>query len=193
MENCQITKLHLAKTWEEVDPSNKSPYARVLPGKWVFDVNTDAENLIIKYRARWVICGNRQRAGHDFDETYSPVVSETTVKVVLSLIAIYNLYAEQFDFVTAYPNAQMLDRKIYMRSPTGYSSNGKIRLLLRALYGLEQSGFLWNDLLSKELKKLGFRQLREDPCVFVKETENSFIIIYVDNCRVNKGRSLATS
>ena len=177
----QITKLHLAKTWEEVDPSSKSPYARVLPGKWVFDVKTDAENFIIKYRARWVICGNRQRAGHDFDETYSPVVSETTVKVVLSLIAIHNLYAEQFDFVTAYLNAQLLDRKIYMRSPTGYNSNGKTCLLLRALYGLKQSGFLWNDLLSKELEKLGFRQLREDPCVFVKETENSFIIIYVDD------------
>lgn len=28
----QITKLHLAKTWEEVDPSNKSPYARASLG-----------------------------------------------------------------------------------------------------------------------------------------------------------------
>lgn len=32
----------------------------ILTGKSVFDVKTDHGNIITKYRARWVICGNRK-------------------------------------------------------------------------------------------------------------------------------------
>src|SRR6202161_2620864 len=180
--NDQIEKLESKNTYNLVDYPERDADVRVLPGKWVFDVKTDADNYILTYRARWVICGNRQREGLDFDNTYAPVVTETATKLALSAIAIHGLYAEQVDFVTAYLNAQLQGRKIYMRLPTGYYKNetNKVCSVLQALYGLKQSAFLWNNVLDEKLKKLGFKPLLEDPCVYIR-TGKSFAIIYVDD------------
>ena len=57
----QITKLNKKHTYEIVD-------RKLLPGKWVFDTKSDANNFITDWRARWVVCGNYQRPGHDFDD-----------------------------------------------------------------------------------------------------------------------------
>jgi Reverse transcriptase (RNA-dependent DNA polymerase) len=176
----QISKLGLKKTWELVDKPN-DPSVRPLPGKWVYTIKSDSENYITEFRARWVVCGNRQRLGTDFDDTYSPVVTETATKLVLSAIAIKGLYAEQVDFITAYLNVQLSDRKLYMRPPTGYEQGTKVCLLLQALYGLRQSPMLWNKTLDSKLREIGFRPLIEDPCVYIKPCGSAYIIIYVDD------------
>ena len=178
----QIIKLEKKGTYKLVDPPKTEPNTKILPGKWVYAVKTDADNFITEWRARWVVCGNHQRLGYDFDNTYAPVVTESATKLILTAIAIHNLYAEQIDFITAYLNAQLEDRKLYMRKPTGYyeNSNG-VCLLSQALYGLRQSAFLWNRTIDKKLRDMGFTPLFEDPCVYVRKSGNAFAIIYVDD------------
>lgn len=177
--NNQIAKLEDKGTYEMVDYPKD---VRLLPGKWVFDTKTDTSNFITEWRARWVVCGNRQRPEKDFNTTYAPVVTESATKLVLSAIAIMGLYAEQVDFVTAYLNAQLKDKKLYMRPPTGYEPKSrKVCLLSQALYGLRQSAFLWNKTLDQKLRSMGFTPLVEDPCVYIRQTGTSFTIIYVDD------------
>ena len=178
MDN-QIAKLEDKGTYEMVDCPKD---VKLLPGKWVFDTKTDTDNFITEWRARWVVCGNRQRPEKDFDTTYAPVVTESATKLVLSAIAIMGLYAEQVDFVTAYLNAQLKDKKLYMRPPTGYEPKSrKVCLLSQALYGLRQSAFLWNKTLDEKLRSMGFKPLTEDPCVYIRQSSSSFTIIYVDD------------
>jgi hypothetical protein len=92
------------------------------------------------------------------------------------------------DIVTAHLNAQVHDKKLYMRPPTGYDKkDNKAYLLLQVLYGLRQSVSLWNKVLDKKLKSMGFVPLIEHPCVY---SYMSFTIIYVDkilvqNCMAN--------
>lgn len=176
----QITKLNKKHTYEIVDRP-KDPYFKLLPGKWVFDTKSDANNFITDWRARWVVCGNYQRPGRDFDDTYAPVVTETATKLALSSIAMLGLHAEQVDFVTAFLNGQLRDKKLYMRTPTGYEQNNKVCLLQQALYGLRQSAFLWNKTIDRKLKSMGFQPLSEDPCVYIRKSRKSFAIIYVDD------------
>lgn len=185
----QIQKLTTSErpVWELIErPTNKD--INILPGKWVFDIKTDHNNIITKYRARWVICGNRQIQGVDYDYTYSPVATDTAIKTVLSIIAIKKLYCEQIDFITAYLNAQLANKKIYMRQPTGFDDGtGRICLLKQALYGLKQAGFLWNKELDKLLKKLNFQPISEDPCIYTRQNNNGsteFLIIYVDDALI---------
>ena len=57
------------------------------------------------------------------------------------------------DVVTAYLYSE-LDKEIYILGPTGYdfgTGNGKALRFLKGLYGLKQSGKLWNEELKKTL------------------------------------------
>lgn len=182
----QITKLTNPNrpTWKLVRWSDY-PDANVLPGKWVYAVKTDQDNAITEFRARWVVCGNRQIHGVDFDATYTPVATDTTIKLVLSIISMLNLQCEQIDFVTAYLNAKLRDKKIFMRQPTGFAIDNSVCLLQQALYGLKQAGLLWNQDLDALLKEIGFTPLPDDPCVYIRSDDaTGFCIIYVDDALI---------
>lgn len=131
----QFLKLQSHNTW---DLTTYPTHGNILPGKWVYDLKLDADNNIQAFRARWVICGNRQCPGEDFENTYAPVVAEYMVKLTLIKIAIDDLECEQVDIVTAYLNAHLRKHNIYMIQPTGFEQPGKPQVchLKRALYGL---------------------------------------------------------
>lgn len=89
----------------------------ILPGEWAYDVRNDNDGYILEFRARWVVCGNRQTPGVDFqpDERYSPVVSDAAAKWFLSLAAIRGFEIDQWDVVGAYLNAAVDNRVIFMK------------------------------------------------------------------------------
>ena len=55
------------------------------------------------------ICANiiQQKLGHDFMDTYSPVVSWTTVRILLVLSKTLNLQTRKVDYVQALPQKQI--------------------------------------------------------------------------------------
>ena len=54
--------------------------------------------------------------------------------------------------------------------------------LKRSLYGLKQSSRCWNEALDKHLKKMGFKQSKNDPCIYIMNAGGEIFIIavYVD-------------
>jgi hypothetical protein len=46
----------------------------VLSDKWVFTHKYGADGELTRYKARWVLRGDIERAGIDFGETFTPVV-----------------------------------------------------------------------------------------------------------------------
>jgi hypothetical protein len=173
----QVEKLAKKNTWKLVE---RHPTMDVLPGKWVWDTKQNSDNIILEYRARWVACGNFEQR-QNFPN-YSPVATEASIKILFSYITIHDLKWKQFDMVTAYLNAAIKNRSIYMRQPTGFEQGENLVCqLLQAIYGLRDSAFFWYETFVKELKKRGFKALPEDPCVFVKKSKDSYILIYVDD------------
>ena len=55
---------------------------KVIRGKWVHNIKVDRDGNR-RYKARWVICGNEQTQGIDFDETFAPVIRFETLRAVL--------------------------------------------------------------------------------------------------------------
>jgi hypothetical protein len=180
----QLGKLQDAKAYEIV--SKPPPGSTVLPGKWVFDLKINKDNEVQEFRARWVICGNRQRPGYDFDESYAPVARGETMRLFLSMVAVNKMIIEQVDYTAAYLNAMIDNRVIFMKQPTGFETKGpkgetpnkdEVCLLLQALYGLRQAGHLWYETLANALRKMGFQPLPDEPCIWIYGEKQIWILL----------------
>ena len=73
----------------------------------------------------------------DYTEIFFPVVKLTTIRVVLSLVAVEDLFLEQLDVKIVFLHGDM-DEKIHMKQPVGFIEEGKEEMvckLKKSLYG----------------------------------------------------------
>ena len=59
--------------------------------------------------------------------------------------------------------------------PDGYRTPGKAWLLLRAIYGMTHSPYLWFWELSTTLKDLGFHPILEERCIPTNERITNYL------------------
>ena len=68
--------------------------------------------------------GYSQVQGVDFNDVFSPVVKHTSIRVLLSLVAMKDLELEQMDVKTAFLHGD-LEEQIYMSQLEGFEIAGK--------------------------------------------------------------------
>ena len=128
--------------------------------------------------------GFDQKFGSDYDETFCPVVRMESLRTLIALSTQRGLELHHVDIATALLNGT-LQRKVYMEQPTGYKKEGEEHLVCRlrkSIYGLKQSSRCWNMALDDQLTKMGFSQLKSDPCIYMSGEESIFHIgVYVDD------------
>ena len=137
---------------------------------------TDKHGRLQKCKARLVVCGNQQKH-HDLP-TRTTTLAITSLRVLLAVAAKFDLETLQLDAVNAFVHAD-LDETLFMRMPPGYGENGKVLRLNKALYGLRRSSLLWQQKLTKEMERLGFKTIPQEPCVVQKDGIIGFF--YVDD------------
>ncbi|GJZ29992.1 retrotransposon protein, putative, ty1-copia subclass [Tanacetum coccineum] len=89
------------------------------------------------------------------------------------------------DVNTAFLNGY-LSEEVYMEQPEGFINPkypNRVCKLKRSIYGLNQASRQWNKRFDDEIKKFGFTQNRNDPCVYLKASGSNvtFLILYVDD------------
>ncbi|RVW41020.1 Retrovirus-related Pol polyprotein from transposon TNT 1-94 [Vitis vinifera] len=99
--------------------------------KWVFKTKRDSCGRIEKYKARLVVKGYSQREEIDFKETFSPVSTKDIFRVIMAIVAHFDLELHQMDVKTAFLNGD-LDEDVYMEQPTGFYRSWKGTLSLQA-------------------------------------------------------------
>lgn len=159
----------------------------VLPSKWVFDEKMDPGSGNITTRARWVVCGNFDEGSWKAQDVYAAVVNSVTVKTFFALTAIKNLECAQFDFKTAFLNANIPeDAEYYVASPPGLEKpRGMVCKLKKALYGLRQSPLYWFMAIKPVMEGLGFDSLPSDLCLFRHRENGALVVLYVDDLLVS--------
>nr|GEY45089.1 retrotransposon protein, putative, Ty1-copia subclass [Tanacetum cinerariifolium] len=126
------------------------------PDKWLFKKKTDIDGNVHIYKARLVAKGFTQTPGIDYEETFSQVVDIRAIRILIAIAAYYDYEIWQMDVKTAFLN--------------GYLNE-------------EQASRQWNKRFDDEIKKFGFTQNRDEPCVYIKASGSNitFLILYVDD------------
>jgi hypothetical protein len=90
---------------------------------------------------------------------------------------------EKIDFAQAFPQAK-LKEDIYRRFPAGFEQkHEKWALKLKCnLHGLIQASRNWFLKLSVIYERLGFKQSKSDPCLFLRK--DMIIVLFTDDCLI---------
>lgn len=170
-------------TWEIAD---LPPGQKAIGCRWVFAIKRDATGKIERYKARLVAKGCGQTYGVNYEETFSPVVRYATIRMVLAITAELELHVHQLDVSTAYLNGDLTE-DIYMKQPEQFGlGNDRVLKLKKSLYGLKQSGRMWNLKLDEMLQRIGFTACASEPCLYtrIKGATTNIIAVYVDDLMV---------
>jgi hypothetical protein len=161
--------------------------AKAIPCRWVFKAKLDSNNQIARHKARLVVKGYHQRAGEDFDATYSPTVGYQSIKLLLQFAATKDWEVKQLDFDTAFLNAT-LNEDIYVKIPEGFDRStlppGCNALKVnKTLYGLRQAARNWHLEFHDWAISRGYTASELDPCVYIKTVggHRIYMTIWVDD------------
>nr|GFB28345.1 retrovirus-related Pol polyprotein from transposon TNT 1-94 [Tanacetum cinerariifolium] len=139
------------------------PNGKTVGSKWLFKKKTDMNRVVHTYKARLVAKGYTQTPGIDYEETFSPKMDVKTV------------------FLNRY-----LNEEVYMKQPEGFVNPkypNRVCKLKRSIYRLKQASRQLNKRFDDEIKKFGYTQNRDEPCVYLKASGSNitFLILYVDD------------
>nr|GEW29327.1 hypothetical protein [Tanacetum cinerariifolium] len=155
--NVEMQSMYGNKFWRLVV---LPPNAKVVKSKWIYKKKTNMDGKVHIYKARLVAKGCTQTYGVDYKETFSPVADIRAIRILIAIAAYYDYEIWQMDVKTA-----------------------KVCKLQRSIYGLKQASRSWNKRFDEEVKKFGFHQNLDEPCVYQKASGSNviFIILYVDD------------
>ena len=179
--------------FEVVPKSVAKKHGKLVKAKWVFKVKYEpnpetGEMQLQRYKARLVAKGFTQVPGIDFDETFSPVFSYNSLRLVFALAAANDLTLSQWDLTSSFIQQDLDVEHMYMEIPDGVDikmpDGGEAALhCKKSIYGLKQSSRLLHERMTAFLKSEGYRQLISDQCVFTKGegADRVIICVYVDD------------
>ena len=104
--------------WDLIDlPEGAKP----IGCKWIFKTKLDSKGNVERYKARLVAKGFTQKEGIDYKETFSSVSSKNSFRIVMALVAHFDLEVYQMDVKTAFLNGD-IEETIYMTQPENFVS-----------------------------------------------------------------------
>ena len=167
----------------------------IIPCSLFLKVKSDLETL----KARLVVHGDKQILSDLFGSNSSPTININILLTVLSVAAKERYDFESVDITGAYLNAPLPEPE-YMRLPADLAHilveadesrrqyvnpfDGSIVVkLMKALYGLKNSGKLWYQELNDFMTEMKFKRSEVDKCLYIFRDGDkvTYALVYVDD------------
>ncbi|GKC66493.1 retrotransposon protein, putative, ty1-copia subclass [Tanacetum coccineum] len=151
--NVKMQSMKDNKVWDLVDLLLDG---KTIGSKWLFKKKTNIDGAIHTYKARLLAKGFTQSYGVDYEETFSLIVYIRAIRILIAIAVFYDYEIWQMDIRTAFLNGHLSE---------------------------EQASRHWNKRFDDEIKKFGFTQNCDEPCVYMKASGSNvtFLILYVDS------------
>jgi histone deacetylase 1/2 len=167
----EYNALMAQETWEVVPrPLDR----KTISVKWVLRIKWNTDRTVPLYKARLCARGFTQVKNIDYEETYSPTLSKTGLRLIFAVAVQQGMLIHTVDCKNAFLNG-FIDKEIYLEQPPqfvkeGTTTKSHVCKLRKALYGLKQAPLIWCHTLRDALNAAGFEQLTYEPCIFVKRS-----------------------
>ncbi|MBW0538886.1 hypothetical protein O181_078601 [Austropuccinia psidii MF-1] len=171
----ELLNLKNMLVWE---PAAGDKLKQALGCRWVYMVKRNQQGEVIRYKARLVVQGHRQIKGLNFEETFAPTPTFTSLRCLLAIASALRWELQTFDVTTAYLHSQ-LEEDIYVKAPEGATSLPGILKLNKALYGLKQAGRCWWNHLKNILNEVGLTPNPEDQSTYVYDRADGRAMLWI--------------
>jgi hypothetical protein len=103
-----------------------------------------------------------QREGIYYNVTCSPVSSKDFLRIIMALVAHYDLELHQIDIKMIFLIGDLYEN-VYMTQPKGFVIEGKENFrchLTKSINGLKQTSRQWYLKFDETIRKIGFKKMR---------------------------------
>ena len=167
---------------------------KIRKGLTILTNKIDANRHLARWKVWFVFKGYEQCWGVDYTSTTSPTACMESWRTLLHIAATLDWDAQQIDIKTAFLYRLLPDEEPkYMEQPKGFEEHGKetwVWQLKQGLYGMKQSGRIWNKTVNEAMVSWGFVRLSCESCIYYRKAESGIIIAAV---HVNYFLSVADS
>ena len=179
---------------------------RPIPTKHVFkkkiELDSKTGKEYVRFKDRIVTLGFMQIPGVDYTESFSPVVTDTGLRIVFGLVLFHEddeWICVSYNVEAAFLEPSMKGLEMFIEIPEGLKEFGFISsedakdhciLLEHSMYGNVDAALRWIITKTEYLtgKSIGMIQSKADPCIFYKRDNkgNAMLVlaITVDDCAV---------
>ncbi|GKB02369.1 retrotransposon protein, putative, ty1-copia subclass [Tanacetum coccineum] len=126
------------------------PNARTVGSKWLFKKRIDMDGAVY--------------------HLYKLALTRTMTMKILAILDVKNSAVLQWTILSK--------EEVYMEQPEGFVNPkypNHVCKLKRSIYGLKQASRQWNKRFDDEIKKFGFAQNPDEPCVNLNRPESEFL------------------
>ena len=113
--------------------------AKSIGCKWIFKTKKVSKGNVERYKGRLVAKGFTQKEGIDYKETFSLLSSKDSFRILMALVAHFNLELHHMDVKTTFLNGN-IDETIYMVQPANFvpgEAKQMVCKLKKSIYGLK--------------------------------------------------------
>ncbi|GKD04526.1 retrovirus-related pol polyprotein from transposon TNT 1-94, partial [Tanacetum coccineum] len=172
----ELNQFKINDVWSLIPPPDNQT---IIGTKWVFKNKLDENGVVSKNKARLVAQGYNQQEGIDFDETYAPVATLESIRILLAYACVHNFKLFQMDVKSAFLN-DFINEEVYVAQPLGFVDFEKpnhVFKLKKALYGLKEAPKAWYDRLKAFLLDHMYTMGLLDNTLFTKKKDSHIIIV----------------
>ena len=113
----ELRSMSTNKVWDLVEIPDG---VKLVDCKWVHKTKHDSKGKVDRFKARLVAKGFTQNEGIDYNETFSPVSTKDSFRIVMALVAHFDMELHEMDVKTAFLTGD-LNEIIFMAQPEGFA------------------------------------------------------------------------